>query len=414
SVIDSWNRSFSEKHEYVIKNVKDSYSAGDLFFDRFNVRQVMAVSFFHNGHLAGAIFIFDAKKNPTDVTVAKSVSFFIYCEILRKKFIENSEKTKGAVIEALAAEYASVFYIDVDSGAITAYRYNNVLKDTYYGQFGKVPPYSEAYQFYVDTFVIPSDADEMGRFGSIQNLKNVLKNRSSVSKKYQAKTKSGVKYFEAKWVKIGDAEEDPKTVVLGFTDIDDRVHQQIQAEIERNIQKLRLDSALEQAEEATKESQFDKLTEIYNKISGMEIMNSYISLKPENESYAIIFIDLDKFKNINDTYGHLEGDVILKGVGQIINKNSRVEDIAVRFGGDEFIILLKNVCDEEIVKRKTDALAMEIAHLSYGKEYIVSCSIGAYITSSRDLEKSLDCADKLLYKIKKHGRDGVKIEKDKN
>lgn len=142
-------------------------------------------------------------------------------------------------------------------------------------------------------------------------------------------------------------------------------------------------------------------------------MAKFLNAKTESEQYGLLFIDLDKFKEINDTYGHLEGDAILKGVGEVIKTKCRSGDIAVRFGGDEFIVLLKNVTDTSLLENKAKQISEGINKLATGKFYFTNCSVGGYISSSRDLQSVMDGADHALYYVKENGRDGIKILKEK-
>ena len=92
---------------------------------------------------------------------------------------------------------------------------------------------------------------------------------------------------------------------------------------------------------------FDPLTELYSR----EFFNTILDIEAEGwarkpEEYSVLFIDADNFKGINDNWGHPVGDNVLKLIGTIIRDNVRRSDIPSRYGGDEFIILLKD-CSEE-------------------------------------------------------------------
>ena len=76
--------------------------------------------------------------------------------------------------------------------------------------------------------------------------------------------------------------------------------------------------------------------------------------------------------------------------------------------------MLKKVDNENVAKSKANSIATEISKLAYGKEYSATCSIGGFITTSSDLNRSMEFADECLYKIKKQGRDGVQIIMDKD
>lgn len=116
---------------------------------------------------------------------------------------------------------------------------------------------------------------------------------------------------------------------------------------------------------------------------------------------AIIMIDLDGFKEVNDTYGHLMGDKVLKEIANILKNSIREEDFVIRYGGDEFLILLKD-CDikfcEQIISRietKLEEVNLYNIKISYGIEEI------------RDRARLLDYikkADEKMYKMKKKNK----------
>lgn len=153
----------------------------------------------------------------------------------------------------------------------------------------------------------------------------------------------------------------------------------------------------------------DKLTGLNTKPTGFELMDEYLHEKPRKETYAILFIDLDKFKEINDSYGHLVGDEILTKLGNIIQSNCREEDIATRFGGDEFLILLKNLKAPFVAEEKAKKIQADIEKAFRNKEYDISCSIGITFTAARKLSGVIDEADKALYSVKNSQRGLIRF-----
>ncbi|WP_419421582.1 GGDEF domain-containing protein (plasmid) [Legionella sp. D16C41] len=107
-----------------------------------------------------------------------------------------------------------------------------------------------------------------------------------------------------------------------------------------------------------------------------DVLNTrFQAMKKSNKVLVILFIDMDNFKLVNDCYGHDAGDVVLKNFGQLLKQLLRKDDIVVRYGGDEFIILMENVSID-----KACDIAKDIIHLTQqglSKELItISCSIG--------------------------------------
>jgi two-component system cell cycle response regulator len=156
----------------------------------------------------------------------------------------------------------------------------------------------------------------------------------------------------------------------------------------------------------------DGLTELFNKSYFFETLNNIPNLPELN--YAIVIIDLDKFKAINDTYGHPMGDLVLKTVSKIIQSSARSNDIVSRYGGDEMIIYMQNFTDKEKVRSRIESIRDKIENtkISYENTTItVTVSIGVYVKigETLSLDEVIKKADEVLYISKKTGRNRVTI-----
>ena len=121
----------------------------------------------------------------------------------------------------------------------------------------------------------------------------------------------------------------------------------------------------------------------------------------------LIVLDLDDFKYINDTYGHKVGDFWIREVAQTLKRLYRHDDIIVRFGGDEYVALIKNTANERVIESTLDLFRRQLAQASaqYGQD--VHCSIGACrVLSGKnvDLSLCLGFADHALYQSKREGK----------
>ena len=132
--------------------------------------------------------------------------------------------------------------------------------------------------------------------------------------------------------------------------------------------------------------------------------------------YALCFIDLDDFKNINDTFGHATGDVALKTVGFLLREYERRYDGLVgRYGGDEFTLLMTDFDDEAELRRVLDELTgrLHVSIQAGGSSFEVHCSVGATVWDRQaDADELLEQADRALYLVKQRGKEGYCLYQD--
>jgi diguanylate cyclase (GGDEF)-like protein/PAS domain S-box-containing protein len=156
---------------------------------------------------------------------------------------------------------------------------------------------------------------------------------------------------------------------------------------------------------------FDALTGLPNRTQLEEHIAYAVSLAKRNNGHiALVFLDLDHFKNINDTLGHSVGDRLLIEIAARLQNGSREQDTVARLGGDEFILLLPD-SNEDGVRRVAEKLLESISRPfidEKGNELTVSSSIGIafYPNDGEDFETLLKNADTAMYRAKKDGRNG--------
>jgi len=177
------------------------------------------------------------------------------------------------------------------------------------------------------------------------------------------------------------------------------------------------------AEEALKKSEqrylelsvIDDLTQLYNS------RNFYSQLEREMERsnryeqpLTLLLLDLDKFKDFNDTYGHVEGDQVLLRLGRVIKRCLRETDSAYRYGGEEFTIMLPMTTSKEGIvtaKRIQTELRKEAFSPVLGQEVYVTVSIGlAQYKPKEEMKAFVNRVDQLMYHAKKNGRDRISPE----
>jgi diguanylate cyclase (GGDEF)-like protein len=158
----------------------------------------------------------------------------------------------------------------------------------------------------------------------------------------------------------------------------------------------------------------DKLTGLNNRAGYDEHMSVQINLASRMEKpLSIIVVDLDYFKNVNDTYGHTFGDNVLKTASKILDGKSRKSDIVCRFGGEEFVLILPETTSEgaaALAEKMRKAFEKTIHKMPDNEVLKVTASFGVASFSKNDTSQTLfDKADKAVYFSKENGRNMVKI-----
>lgn len=216
---------------------------------------------------------------------------------------------------------------------------------------------------------------------------------------YQIIRKDGVKrYTEASVSLLKDSSGKPTGFKGIIRDITDRKN---------------AEEALRESENRYRElSMIDDLTQLYNS------RHFYVQLKKETERsnryeqpLTLMLLDIDKFKDFNDIYGHLEGDLVLSKLGQLVKGCLRETDTAYRYGGEEFTIILPMTTGEEGIitaKRIQAELKKEVFSPLPGHKVCMTMSIGlTQYMPNENIKMFIHRADQLMYKGKKNGRDKI-------
>ena len=169
-----------------------------------------------------------------------------------------------------------------------------------------------------------------------------------------------------------------------------------------------------------------KVTEIYKRKETLEVeikidpltktyRKPYFDMQLEkalkyDKNIVLVVLDIDNFKRVNDKYGHPVGDIILKEFTVLIKENLRKDDLIARWGGEEFLILFKNI-DKESVIAKVEELRKLIDEYTFTKAKHITSSFGLTCANIQDTAKSvLQRADEALYEAKNDGKNRVHIK----
>ena len=148
----------------------------------------------------------------------------------------------------------------------------------------------------------------------------------------------------------------------------------------------------------------DMLSGILNKRSWEAAVQDYLAECQPNVSCALLVLDIDNFKGINDRFGHYTGDEFLHFVGESLLGIFRVSDLVGRFGGDEFVVLIQGAVSQEALEEKCSLIQARFAQAPL--EATVSCSIGGTLVREQPVEfvSLFRQADRALYAAKRAGK----------
>ena len=165
--------------------------------------------------------------------------------------------------------------------------------------------------------------------------------------------------------------------------------------------------------ELDKRSKTDSLTGLLNKGAAEEVIRMVLDDPQITDRCALMMIDLDHFKEVNDSFGHAIGDQVLQALGQVIHTTFKGMDVTGRFGGDEFVVFLRQVDDARNALYLAERLNDIMKHYYDGEslEGRISLSIGIamYPGDGKTFDELLEKADEALYYVKKHGRASQKL-----
>ena len=158
------------------------------------------------------------------------------------------------------------------------------------------------------------------------------------------------------------------------------------------------------------QAQRDSLTHIYNNETSRRLISKSLTELTEADMSALLILDLDNFKNINDTYGHLWGDKMLRAVADLLKNSFRSNDIVARPGGDEFLVYMSKIRDTKSLAEKCASLCSSVHNIKLDDNNHLTISMGVAVARAGMYYDVLyQTADQALYRSKNSGRDKFEI-----
>lgn len=273
--------------------------------------------------------------------------------------------------KSLRKSFDSILNIDTDTGNYFI-SYSTDPEDNEIAGFD----YEKRVRCFIERHVVEAEKQELLKNMSLEHVKDVLKTREDYTLFMTIYDKEeGLKYKRVLYSYF-DAKE--KLITASRLDISNVVQR-----YEKQIRKIR------------EENDRDALTGTYNR-------NFYeANIKDTVMRAGIAVIDIDDFKLCNDAYGHNVGDAVLVKVGKIIKEVTREEDIAIRYGGDEFLLILPEISEiglKKLLKKIQERVCS--AQIQGYEQMRLSVSIGGVLEADEPVERAVYRADQLMYRAK--------------
>lgn len=162
--------------------------------------------------------------------------------------------------------------------------------------------------------------------------------------------------------------------------------------------------------ERSKKQKFMLSSLSLDNLTGLPLRGSFHKdVEKQKESITLAILDIDKFKNINDTYGHNVGDDVIKQFSHLCRSSLRSEDKIYRWGGEEFVVMLLNT-NLQSARSSLERIKKQVKEFKFKEGFSISFSAGiCFLSNNESIEECIAKADKALYKAKQSGRDRIEI-----
>ncbi|WP_079909325.1 sensor domain-containing diguanylate cyclase [Paenibacillus sp. 32352] len=163
-------------------------------------------------------------------------------------------------------------------------------------------------------------------------------------------------------------------------------------------------------DQLAREASIDPLTGLMNRRSLEKIMKQWVE---ETTAFSLLIMDIDRFKMINDTYGHQTGDAVLNHLAELLHHYLRQEDISCRYGGEEFVVLLRGTfLSDAYATAERIRLAFETTENPIGRTCTLSIGLAQYPSQAQEPSELLGLADQALYEAKRKGRNRTEVNQE--
>ena len=296
------------------------------------------------------------------------------------------------IVETLSRDYYNIFKINPRTGDVVILKLDGYVTKGMEGAGEKIYPYEVLYKQYVKDRVYSEDQEWMYDAISLDTVNSKLLDNPEYVSSYRVMDKGEVHYYQFTYILI-NANIPNSDMLAAFKNVDDIV---ASAKERQNLEIL---------------ASTDIMTGILNRGSGER---KVIDAMANNKTGMFCILDVDKFKNINDEFGHNVGDKVLRGIADVLKLTFREVDIIFRLGGDEYAIYVMNLSDEEGGKAVMDRVFKGISEMDIpelgGREICVSAGAVFFRDGDkRSFEELYKLADSGVYESKKVNGSALKF-----
>lgn len=296
------------------------------------------------------------------------------------------------IVETLSRDYYNVFKINPKTGDVVILKLDGYVTKGMEGAGEKVYSYDVLYKQYVKDRVYSEDQEWMYDAISLKTINSKLKDNSEYVSSYRVIDNGEVHYYQFTYILI-NANIQGGDILAGFKNVDDVVES---AKERQNLEIL---------------ASTDIMTGILNRGSGER---KVIDAMEQDNAGMLCIMDVDRFKDINDDYGHSVGDKVIRGIANVLKHTFKDEDIIFRLGGDEYAVYVGDLSDKEagraMVEKAFDEIGdMDIPELG-GKKVCVSAGAAFFKEGNKGIfEDMYKLADSGVYESKKVEGSALKI-----
>lgn len=307
--------------------------------------------------------------------------------VVMEKEKQQADRFLQYVLNTLGSLYQGIHFINLTTKEVTLLRtFVKTVTEKYSGSTIPLQDYKDVLSNYLS-------AEHVNEIYEVVEMAETFDTDVSLSFNYEEYL-DGKQTFLNFTMHIENVEQE-KILIMAIRDISEQTKQE--------------QSVYERIAYLKNKSETDELTGIKNRRSIEHSINTYLKQMPKHQLSAFLLLDLDNFKKINDTFGHQKGDIVLQETAQYMKEISRQNDEIGRLGGDEFIILLKNMKNIENVECYAQRVIEKLTRTyTFGQpqSVTVGTSIGIAIapTQGIEFETLYHLADVALYQSKRDGR----------